>query len=88
MTMMLNPVEKSILSECEQPRRFEELASDLLPEYSPESIRSALSFLVRRWLVHQEHGLYNRTDLGERVLRRQHQRETAEHHRRVGLRHA
>jgi predicted transcriptional regulator len=86
--MMLNPVEKSILTECEQPRRFEELASDLLPEFEPESIRSALSFLVRRWLIEREHGRYKRTDLGQRVLRRQGQREAAEHHRRVGLRHA
>jgi hypothetical protein len=75
MPMILNPVEKNALAECEQPLMLGEL-DQLLAPHDKELVRSAIVFLHRVRLVDQlGSGHYVRTELGDRVLGLQTRRE-------------
>jgi hypothetical protein len=85
--MMLTPIEKSVLTECQTFRSLGELQLDLSPLFDIDSVRSSVRFLRRRRLLDVfadglGEPLYHRSELGERVLAEQRSKERAIRRRR------
>lgn len=88
MPVLLSPLEKAVLHACIGGRRVEQLQAELLTEFEPESVASALAFLRRRRCVESTNGRWAPTVLGSRVLERELARERQElHASRPGRRH-
>lgn len=70
-----SPVEETVLSMIgEHWSSYEELRQQLFPEYSPESIKSALEYLKSKALIaalDRRYGtpIYEQTELGQHILR-------------------
>lgn len=88
--LILNPVEQAVLERCEQWRTIRELQADLWPEFEFRAVPSTIAFLRRRRMLEPRTDdrdelvrppMFRQTELGARVLRHEHKRETE-----VGLR--
>lgn len=88
-TMLLSPLEKTVLAACECYRSVVELQELLAGEFKPDRIPGAITFLARRRLLERKAwdendnelpstrpGLYRQTTIGLLILQAQRRDET------------
>lgn len=70
MPVLLSPIERAVLDRTLDALTLEQLQAQL-PEYEPESIKSAIAFLRRRRLIALDGVIWRMTEVGARVYVRE-----------------